>query len=96
MIIDITGTELVPGNCGKDCPGSGTALGIECCCDECDYMQCCLKSHKSTDCLICKDKDCPHASTLQEDFYDLPKQKTPPYEDFPARWNIFIVSLLLY
>ena len=42
MIIDITGTILVPGNWGNDCPGNGTNPAIECCCDECDYMPCCF------------------------------------------------------
>lgn len=47
MLIDITGTILIPGNGGSDCPGNGShydANGrlIECCCDECDYMICCI------------------------------------------------------
>ena len=25
--IDITGIELIPGNCGKDCPGNGEHTG---------------------------------------------------------------------
>lgn len=42
MLKDITGTLLVPGNGGKDCPGNGLhkdAQGnvIECCCEECDH-----------------------------------------------------------
>jgi len=41
MIIDVTGTELTPGNQGKDCLGNGKHEGIECCCDECSYMLCC-------------------------------------------------------
>ena len=41
MIIDITGTTLIPGNQGKDCPGNGMNPDIECCCDECDfYLEC--------------------------------------------------------
>ncbi len=39
MIIDITGTILIPGNEGKDCPGNGFHEA-ECCCNECDYMMC--------------------------------------------------------
>ena len=47
MIIDITGIELIPGNCGKDCPGNGEHYDengelIECCCDECDFFLCCI------------------------------------------------------
>ena len=37
MIIDVTGTELTPGNFGRDCLGNGEHEGVECCCDECDY-----------------------------------------------------------
>ena len=42
MITDITGTELIPGNCGLNCPGNGFQEEHPCCCDECDYMMCCL------------------------------------------------------
>lgn len=59
MIIDITGTILIPGNLGKDCPGNGMHIGVECCCDACDYMLCCVQSHDPTECLRCNDKDCP-------------------------------------
>ena len=45
MIIDVTGTILIPGNCGSDCPGCS---GWNCCCDECDYMLCCLETHDPT------------------------------------------------
>ena len=50
MMIDITGTKLVPGNGGKDCPGNGehydeTGQCIECCCDECDYFLDCMESY---------------------------------------------------
>ena len=61
MITDITGTELVPGNLGKDCPGNGEREGIECCCDECDYMQCCLESHDPAKCKTCRDGRCSHS-----------------------------------
>ena len=59
MIIDITGTVLTPGNGGKDCLGNGMQKDIPCCCDECDYMQCCLLDRKQEDCFRCGDKDCP-------------------------------------
>lgn len=66
MIIDISGTVLMPGNLGADCPGDGAhkdAWGeiIECCCDECDYMLCCLESHDSAECARCIDEDCPRS-----------------------------------
>ncbi|MBM6920150.1 hypothetical protein H6A12_03120 [Phocea massiliensis] len=42
MIVDTTGTVLIPGNEGRNCLGNGThddeqGNRIECCCDECDY-----------------------------------------------------------
>ena len=42
MIIDISGTVLIPGNKGMDCPGNGLNPDVECCCNECDYMLCCF------------------------------------------------------
>ena len=62
MIIDITGTELIPGNQGNDCPGNGLTPGVECCCNECDYMICCLENHDPSDCLTCNDEDCPRSN----------------------------------
>lgn len=59
MIIDITGTVLVPGNYGKDCPGNGEVPGVECCCNECDYMICCFGPYDSNKCKNCTNKDCP-------------------------------------
>ena len=66
MIIDITGTVLIPGNCGKDCPGNGEDPNVECCCDECDYMLCCQESHNLSQCQTCTDTDCPHAPTQKK------------------------------
>ena len=65
MIIDITGVRLTLGNFGKDCLGNGNCYdekgkSIECCCDECDYLICCLESHNPEQCNFCKDKDCPN------------------------------------
>lgn len=64
MILDVTGIPLVPGNNGKDCLGNGEKIDeygnlIPCCCDECDYMQCCLESHSQDLCRICTDEHCP-------------------------------------
>ena len=61
MIIDVTGTVLTPGNYGNDCLGNGEHEGIECCCDECDYMLCCLENSDPSNCIGCQDKDCPRS-----------------------------------
>ena len=61
MILDISGVMLIPGNLGTDCLGNGTHPGIECCCDECDYLMCCLEDHNPTECKTCTDMDCPHS-----------------------------------
>ena len=55
MIIDVTGTILIPGNGGKDCPGNGEK--IECCCDECDYMLCCFFGNEEK-CKVCTNTHC--------------------------------------
>ena len=65
MIIDITGIELVPGNCGNDCWGNGNHYNengepIECCCDECDYMMCCMENYDYSLCKDCCNLDCPN------------------------------------
>ena len=62
MLIDITGTELTPGNLGKDCLGNGTYKGQECCCDECDYMLCCIDENWKKACISCKEMNCPRKS----------------------------------
>ncbi len=69
MIIDVTGTILISGNRGKNCPGNGETKDsngeiIECCCDECDYFLCCFENPDENACKTCIDTDCPH-STLQ-------------------------------
>ena len=48
-IIDITGTELKPGD-PNSCKGNGktkdeTGKIIECCCDECDYFLSCFPEY---------------------------------------------------
>lgn len=55
MIIDVSGIELIPGNQGEDCPGKGgynstTGKYIECCCDECDHLLCCMGTHSKETC----------------------------------------------
>ena len=47
MIDRNTDPVLVPGNGGWDCPGNGLTEEIECCCDECDYMLCCMEEPPS-------------------------------------------------
>ena len=59
MIIDVTGTELIPGNMGEECLGNGKQRAIECCCDECDYLQCCIDQNWHERCKKCKDRDFP-------------------------------------
>lgn len=66
MIVDVTGVVLTPGNGGADCLGNGhgfTAEGIaiECCCDECDYLLCCIENPS---CDECADTECPRAKRI--------------------------------
>ncbi|MCL2695585.1 MAG: hypothetical protein FWE69_04600 [Clostridiales bacterium] len=58
MIVDATGIELTPGNLGKACLGSGEHEGIECCCDECDYLMCCIDEDYLQECKDCQDDNC--------------------------------------
>ena len=44
-VIDITGTELMPGE-PLACLGNGEQ-GFECCCDECDYYLLCFPEFDS-------------------------------------------------
>ena len=78
MIIDVTGIDLTPGNGGKDCKGNGSHFDesgslYECCCNECDYMLCCIDEDwdilneidlytivSKSDCKSCSDTECPH------------------------------------
>ncbi len=64
MIIDVTGTELTPGNGGVDCLGNGhlfdaSGVAIKCCCDECDYLICCSCDNWQQKCDQCHDRWCP-------------------------------------
>ena len=64
MITDVTGIILTLGNGGEDCPGNGQGTdwqgnAIECCCDECDYLLCCIED---VDCAHCADAYCPRAN----------------------------------
>ena len=67
MIIDgPTGIELIPGNGGKDCPGNGEN-GNEICCDECNYLCCCLNYRRPHDCDDCVHIKCPRNVLNTED-----------------------------
>lgn len=64
MITDITGIELTPGNNGDDCLGNGEHVDsngniIECCCDECNYLMCCVMNDNNILCKTCTNKKCP-------------------------------------
>ena len=59
MIKDITGTVLVPGDLGQDCPGNGKDPEIECCCEECDYFLCCFDGTYPICCQKCTESNCP-------------------------------------
>lgn len=61
VIKDATGITLTPGNLGKDCAGSHAG---ECCCDECDYLQCCLWPESIDACDVCTDTDCPRRKKI--------------------------------
>ena len=65
MIVDVTGTVLIPGNRGKDCPGNGTDSAVECCCDECDYFLCCFDETYPDCCKSCNDRSCPRNGDVQ-------------------------------
>ena len=43
FIDQFTGTLLTPSHNGKKCLGNGEHDGIECCCDECEYLCYCFK-----------------------------------------------------
>ena len=40
-----TGTKLTPSWHGEKCLGNGTHPGIECCCDECDFLLVCFRDY---------------------------------------------------
>ncbi len=69
MIIDITGVELTPGMKGEFCNENGLHEGIECCCDECDYMLCCLETADDNMCEGCFDSDCPRSQLYKFEMF---------------------------
>ena len=81
-----TGILLVPGFHGKGCPGNGSAAGMECCCDECDYLKCCTEEYE-----VREDK----ASTVNsfittETNYFVSGEKNPADD---TQWNEFLMTL---
>lgn len=57
----------MPGNSGKDCLYNGlhadaNGNAIECMCDECDYLMCCVKFGGYPNCDTCKDAQCPRVN----------------------------------
>ncbi len=57
--MELDESMIMPGREGKDCLGNGTHPEIECTCDECDYLMCCLEGHDERECLTCKEENCP-------------------------------------
>lgn len=61
-----------PGNNGKDCIFNGNHFDkngnpIECRCDECSYMMCCLESFSTRECERCAEQNCPRFSKQGQD-----------------------------
>ena len=50
---------IFPGNRGQDCPQNGNDPEIECGCDECDYLMCCISANQEKYCIRCTDTKCP-------------------------------------
>ena len=63
MVVDVTGIKLTPGNHWKDCLGNGKHAGVKCCCDECDYMMCCVSDDFPDICISCNDVNCPRKNS---------------------------------
>lgn len=60
---------LNPVNGGINCPANGEHIGddgrlIECRCDECDFLICCLEGHTENDCENCTAETCPNAKIV--------------------------------
>jgi len=56
--------KLTPGNNGENCRFNGNCKNIfgktiECCCDECDYLMCCLPEKYAKSCENCSGGSCP-------------------------------------
>ena len=51
--------KLMPGNGGVDCPGNGLKPGVECQCDECDFLMCCIPEYSIGGCKECNFRECP-------------------------------------
>ena len=66
MIENENGIPLTSGNGGRNCLANGRFFDkqgkpIESCCDECDYLMCCVGDYTDADCRVCDDPFCPHS-----------------------------------
>ena len=60
------GFKFVPGNFGKDCPGNGEDKSIECQCDECDFLMCCIDEDFEKYCTDCIEYECKYNKTVKK------------------------------
>ena len=63
--------KLTPGNFGRDCLYNGMNFDnkgriIECCCDECDFLICCVENIRDEDCLGCVTAKCPNRQKVNK------------------------------
>ena len=64
MLSDKNNKQPYPGNNGRLCIFNGSHLdkngkAVECRCDECSYLMCCLDNFSESDCYSCKELNCP-------------------------------------
>lgn len=59
--------EIMPGNEGRDCPGNGRNKEIECMCDECDFLMCCIPEYSPDGCEGCTYEHCPRIKSKKGD-----------------------------
>lgn len=70
------GVTLSPGNLGNDCIYNGLhkdifGRTIECCCDECNFLLCCIPENNKNKCENCTQKYCPFSDDYDNDpFYN--------------------------
>ena len=75
MIKDINEIVVISGNKGKDCPCNGEhtderGVLIECRCDECDHLICCITERRSEKCKYCKNYDCIRKKRCMQHLFD--------------------------
>ena len=64
MLYHQGGVEIIPGNCGKDCPQGSKAYTNEkgeriSFCLTCNYLKCCLNLFDMRLCRVCRETRCP-------------------------------------